>query len=203
MLQYEVRSTENKESYDKIYKGKKEDRHHSVAFIPFFHPAQFKWYNTMRKTNLVVATLTSEMRIQNATNNVRSTDVRPGYPAFYSPLSSTAEALEINGCSFATRPQRLRRITSIPAFSVYRMHVGRSPLSSLPAVCWPERRFFFFDRLKRDEVTSKSHGHPVAGPIPNDSLAGYYCCLLLPRMSSILVFYCFLRVQCHPILFVA
>lgn len=48
-------------------------------------------------------------------------------------------------------------------------------------------KIFLFDRLKRDEMTSKSHGHPVAGPIPNDCLAGYYCCLLLP--NSILVFY--------------
>ena len=134
-----------KKSYDKIYKGKKEDRHHSVAFIPFFHPAQFKWYNTMcKKTNLVVATLASELGIQKATNNVRSTKYRrtTWLSSLHSPLSSTAEALEINGCSFATRPQRLRRITSIPAFSVHRMHVGRSLPSSLPTVCWTGRRFF-------------------------------------------------------------
>ena len=144
ILQYEIRSTENKESYDKIYKGKKEDRHHWVAFIPFFDPAQFKWYNTMCKKTNFVATLASEMDIQNATNNVRSTKYRrtTWLSSLHSPLSSTAEALEINGCSFATRPQRLRRITSIPAFSVYRMHVGRSLLSSLPAVCWTGRRYF-------------------------------------------------------------
>lgn len=32
--------------------------------------------------------------------------------------------------------------------------------------------FFLSDRLRRDEMTSKLHGHPVAGPIPNDCLAG-------------------------------
>lgn len=131
---------QNKESYDKRYKGEKEDRHHSVAFIPFFHPAQFKWYNTIRKNQFRRCTPGFRKgHSEHSECHELCTEYRrtTWLSSFYSPPSSTAEALEINGC-FLRRAQRLRRITSIPAFSVYRMHVGRSPLSSLPAVFWPE-----------------------------------------------------------------
>ena len=58
-------------------------------------------------------------------------------------------------------------------------------LSAYGVLDWT--KVFLFDR-RRDEMRSKSHGHPVAGPIPNDCLPGYYCYLLLPLMNSILVF---------------
>lgn len=87
--------------------------------------------------------------------------------------------------------------------SIFCLQNARGKITTQLSACGvlDRTKIFRFDRWRRDEMTSKSHGHPVAGPTPNDCLSGQYHCLPLSLMSNVPGIFLFFvgAVPSHPL----